>query len=238
MTSTSQSTRRRDAWLLGIAVLVAAVLVGVLVAGTRDNDQLDSAQSGGSTAVPETGPLGDLARRTPGDPMAMGAIDAPVVMIAFSDFRCSFCAQFTLETEPQLVDRYVDDGTLRIEWRDLPIFGKQSFDAARAGRAAAAQEKFWEFTHAVYADAPATGHADLTIAALESFAQQAGIPDLARFTADATGTEFDTAINADSDEAQSLGIPATPAFSVNGDPVLGAQPLSEFVDLIDTAAGA
>ena len=172
MTSTSRSTRRRDAWLLGIAVLVAAVLVGVLVAGTRGNDQLESAQSVGSNAAPETGPLGDLARRTPSDPMALGAIDAPVVMVAFSDFRCPFCAQFSLETEPQLVDRYVEDGTLRIEWRDLPIFGKQSFDAARAGRAAAAQEKFWEFTHAVYADAPATGHADLTIAALESFAQQ------------------------------------------------------------------
>ncbi|ORI20601.1 thioredoxin domain-containing protein [Rhodococcus sp. 1168] len=238
MTSTSRSTRRRDAWLLGIAVLVAAVLVGVLVAGTRGNDQLESAQRVGANAAPETGPLGDLARRTPSDPMALGAIDAPVVMVAFSDFRCPFCAQFSLETEPQLVDRYVEDGKLRIEWRDLPIFGKQSFDAARAGRTAAAQEKFWEFTHAVYADAPATGHADLTIAALESFAQQAGIPDLARFTADATGTEFDAAINADSDKARSLGIPATPAFSVNGDPVLGAQPLSEFVDLIDTAAGA
>ncbi|OZF49325.1 DsbA family protein [Rhodococcus sp. 14-1411-2a] len=244
MTSTSRSTRRRDIWLLGIAVLVAAVLVGVLVVGMDDGDEPE-ATSGASTsaepgmgATPATGPLGDLSRRAVDDPMALGAVDAPVVMIAFSDFRCPFCAQFSRETEPQLIDRYVDEGTLRIEWRDLPIFGEQSFDAARAGRAAAAQGKFWEFTHAVYADAPETGHADLTIDALEAYAQQAGVPDMERFTADATGTSFDSAITTDSDEAQSLGIPATPAFSVNGDPVLGAQPLSIFVDLIDTAAGA
>ncbi|MGB2948938.1 MAG: thioredoxin domain-containing protein [Rhodococcus sp. (in: high G+C Gram-positive bacteria)] len=237
MTSTSRSHRRRDLWLLGTAVLVAAVLVGVLLTGMRDGDRSQAVSGGGSTAAPEIGPLGDMARRTVDDPMALGAADAPVVMIAFSDFRCPFCAKFSRETEPELIDRYVDDGTLRIEWRDLPIFGQQSFDAARAGRAAAAQGRFWEFTHAVYADAPATGHADLTIEVLETYAAQAGIEDIARFTADATGTEFDAAITADSTEAQSLGIPATPAFSVNGDPVLGAQPLSEFVDLIDTAAG-
>ena len=242
MTSTSRSTRRRDIVLLAIAVVVAAVLVGALVLGTTgDGEQSEAAPDAGSSSVsgpPVMGPLGDLAHREPDDPMALGDVDAPVVMIAFSDFRCPFCAQFSRETEPQLIDRYVDTGTLRIEWRDLPIFGQQSFDAARAGRAAAAQGKFWEFTRAVYADAPETGHADLTLETLQSYAQQAGVPDLARFTAAATGTAFDAAITADSTEAQSLGIPATPAFSINGDPVLGAQPFSEFVDLIDTAAGA
>ncbi|KPH20696.1 MULTISPECIES: DsbA family protein [Rhodococcus] len=237
MTSTSHSTRRRDIWLLGIAILVAAGLVGVLVVGTSDSDEPGAATGTGASVTPKMGPLGDLANRVADDPMALGDVDAPVVMVAFSDFRCPFCAQFSRVTEPQLIDRYVDTGTLRIEWRDLPIFGQQSFDAARAGRAAAAQDKFWEFTRAVYADAPDTGHADLTPEALQTYARQAGVPDLARFTADATGTEFDVAITADSNEAKSLGIPATPAFSVNGVPVLGAQPLSEFVDLIDTAAG-
>ncbi|CCQ14296.1 DSBA oxidoreductase [Rhodococcus sp. AW25M09] len=208
-------------------------------AGSDSEADSEGATSGGATSViQQTGPLGDLSRRTVDDPMALGAVDAPVVLVAFSDFRCPFCAQFNRETEPQLIDRYVDDGTLRIEWRDLPIFGQQSFDAARAGRAAAAQGKFWEFTHAVYADAPETGHADLTMDELKAYAQQARVPDLERFTADATGTSFDSAITEDFDEAQSLGIPATPAFSVNGDPVVGAQPLSTFVDLIDNAAGA
>ncbi|MCY4669666.1 MAG: thioredoxin domain-containing protein, partial [Rhodococcus sp.] len=142
MTSTSRSTRRRDLVLLAIAVVVAAVLVGALVLGTTgDGEQSEAAPDAGSSSVsgpPAMGPLGDLAHREPDDPMALGDVEAPVVMIAFSDFRCPFCAQFSRETEPQLIDRYVDTGTLRIEWRDLPIFGPQSFDSARAERAAAA----------------------------------------------------------------------------------------------------
>lgn len=184
--------------LLGIAVLVAAVLVGVLVLGTTgDGEQSEAISATGSSSAsghPAMGPLGDLAHRVADDPMALGDVDAPVVMIAFSDFRCPFSAQFSRETEPQLIDRYVDAGTLRIEWRDLPIFGQQSFNAARAGRAASAQDKFWEFTRAVYADAPETGHADLTLEALQTYSQQAGVPVLTRFTADATGSTFDAAI--------------------------------------------
>ena len=160
--------------------------------------------------------------------MAQGSVAAPVTLIEFADFRCPFCAQFARTTEPQLIDRYVSPGVLRIEWRDMPIFGEQSMAAARAGRAAAAQGRFWPFVNAVYQDAPAKGHPDLTAAALRGFARQAGVPDLARFTADAAGTSFDSAINGDLHVANRFGISSTPAFSVHGTPVLGAQPTEVF----------
>ncbi len=234
-----RSTRRRDLWLLGIAAAVAVALAAALaVTAGGDDSRADSARGGSQLGpVAAMGPLGDIARRVPGDPLAVGALDAPVVMVQFSDFRCPFCAQFSRDTEPALIDKYVDAGVLRIEWRDLPIFGDQSFAAARAGRAAAAQGKFWEFAHAVYATAPQTGHPDLTMEALTEFARVAGVPDIDRFTAAAAGATFDEAISRDANSAQSLGIPATPAFSVNGTPVLGAQPIAQFEALIDSAAG-
>lgn len=234
-----RSTRHRDLWLLGIAAAVAVALAAALAfTAGKDDSRADSARGDSQLGpVVAMGPLGDIARRVPGDPLAVGAVDAPVVMVQFSDFRCPFCAQFSRDTEPVLIDKYVNAGVLRIEWRDLPIFGDQSFAAARAGRAAAAQGKFWEFTRAVYADAPQTGHPDLSIERLTGFARTAGIADIDRFTADATGSTFDDLISRDASSAQSLGIPATPAFSVNGTPVIGAQPVAEFVALIDSAAG-
>nr|WP_257235708.1 DsbA family protein [Rhodococcus pyridinivorans] len=33
-----------------------------------------------------------MSRRIDGDPLAIGAVDAPVVMVAYSDYRCPFCA--------------------------------------------------------------------------------------------------------------------------------------------------
>jgi protein-disulfide isomerase len=130
----------------------------------------------------------------------------------------------------------VKSGVLRIEWRDMPIFGAQSLAAARAGRAAAAQGRFWPFVNVVYQAAPATGHPDLTTATLQGFAQQAGVPDIGRFVADAAGTSFDAAIDADLQVANRFGISTTPAFSVHGTPVLGAQPTEVFTKLIDNLA--
>ncbi len=62
------------------------------------------------------------------------------------------------------------------------------------------------------------------------------MPDLNRFDADAASTRYDAAIHADLIQAQSLGIPSTPAFSINGHPVLGAQPTDTFTKLIDDLA--
>lgn len=179
------------------------------------------------------GPFGDLAHRVAGDPLAEGSVDAPVVMVMFSDFRCPFCAEFSRTTEPVLVKKYVDTGILRVEWRDFPIFGAQSTAAAIAGRAAAAQGWFFPFTHAVYAAAPQTGHPDLSAADLIGFARKAGVPDRAAFTAAMNSPAAAKAVAADLDQASSLGVPSTPAFVINGYPLVGAQPLAEFTALID-----
>jgi protein-disulfide isomerase len=242
-----KNTRRRDLILLSIAVLVAITLTTVILTRrTHPADTLPRSASDtsvvaaprSSAAPPRTpmGPLGDLARRQPGDPLAQGSSTAPTVLVEFADMRCPFCAQFSRTTEPVLIDRYVNTGILRIEWRDMAIFGPQSTAAARAARAAAAQGRFWPFTQTVYATAPPEGHPDLTTAALHDFARQAGVPDLDRFDTDAASTRFDAAIHADLMQAQGLGIPSTPAFSINGHPVLGAQPVDTFTALIDDLA--
>lgn len=179
--------------------------------------------------------MGDLARRTPGDPLALGHPDAPVVMVMFSDFRCPFCAKFSRDTEQQLVDQYVNPGKLRIEWRDDPIFGPASVRAAQAGRAAAAQGRFWQFNRAVFAVAPERGHPDLPDARLQQFAQQAGVPDMAKFDADMDAPATAAAVQSDIDQAGTLGVPSTPAFVINGNPILGAQPIDQFRSAIDGA---
>ncbi|NGP09451.1 thioredoxin domain-containing protein [Rhodococcus sp. 14C212] len=234
MTSPDRTSRsRRDLWLLGALGLVAVVLLAWLVV-----DRTGDTENTVAETAPEMGPVGDLSRRIDGDPLALGAVDAPVVMVAYSDYRCPFCAKFSRDTEPVLVEKYVDEGILRIEWRDLPIFGEQSMAAARAGRAAAAQGKFWEFATAVYAASPERGHPDLSAEALRGFAEAAGVPDLDRFAQDATGASADQSIYGDVLEANAIGVSSTPSFVVNGTPVLGAQPVAVFEQVIEAAAGS
>jgi protein-disulfide isomerase len=229
-------------------VVVAVALIGYLVTGGLGSGPEEgsvtappgtsgapSASSGETAAV---GPLGDIARRQEGDPLALGSVDAPVVMTIFSDYRCPFCAKFSRETEQQLIDEYVDDGRLRIEWRDFPIFGAESTLAAQAGRAAAAQGKFWEFTKAIYADSPERAHPDLPEERLIDYAGQVGVSDIAKFRSDMHSPQVQQAVQQDLMEGTSLGVSGTPAFVVNGHPIMGAQPIDRFRAQIDQALEA
>ncbi|TDZ78220.1 Disulfide bond formation protein D precursor [Mycobacteroides salmoniphilum] len=217
--------RQRDIWIAGILGVVIIVLATYLF--------LD--HSSKSTASPATSHHNSLARLHADDPMALGPVDAPVVLVIYSDYRCPFCAKFSRDTEPQLVERYVNTGKLRIEWRDLPIFGAQSVQAAKAGRAAAEQRRFWEFNRAVFRHAPDRGHAELTDQVLLERAREAAVPDLARFQAAFTGDRLLPAVDQDIQEAVAIGAASTPVFVINDKPVVGAQPLDVFVSVIEQA---
>jgi protein-disulfide isomerase len=169
------------------------------------------------------------------DPMALGDPDAPVVMISYSEFQCPFCGRFARETEPDLVERFVDTGVLRIEWRDFPYLGEESILAAMAARAASEQGQFWPFHDELFTDQPQPNSGRLTTAFLEEIAVELGL-DVEQFRSDMNSPETMSAIDADFDEALSVGVNGTPAFIINGEPVFGAQPTSVFVDVIERAA--
>ncbi len=230
----------KDVAFIGGLLVIAVALILYLVMDSPDDGAPAAEPPASSTQLAPSAPNDasslSVERRVVNDPLALGEVDAPIVMVMFADYRCPFCAKFSRDTEPELVERFVSNGTLRLEWRDFPIFGDQSVLAARAGRAAAEQGKFWDFNHAVFAVAPDRGHADLTEEALIGFAEQVGVPDIDKFAAGMRGPTFDAAINADLAEATSLGVPSTPAFIVNGDPILGAQPTEEFERAIEAAA--
>ncbi|WP_295624293.1 thioredoxin domain-containing protein [uncultured Corynebacterium sp.] len=219
-----------------IALVVVILLIlgvgGYMLWGGSDSGN-GSASNGAESDSGDEG-LSFLARRDEGDPMAKGDVDAPVVIVNYSDWRCPFCAKFARDMEPTLTEEYVDTGKVRIEWRDMPIFGDQSMLGARAGRAAAEQDKFHDFHRVVMAAAPERGHAELTEQTLMDFAEEAGIPDLEKFRADFTSDRFDEAIEADAEEGALYGVNTTPTFIVGKEVVVGAQPLELFVDAIES----
>ena len=144
--------------------------------------------------------------------MALGEADAPVVMVAYSEFQCPYCGKFARDTEPVLVEKYVESGTLRIEWRDFPYLGPESTVAARGGRAAAAQDRFWEFERAMYEDQlpPNSGRLDEDY--LVAVAEDIGL-DVDRFRKDLASPESERAVQEDFVEGQAIGVTGTPAFS-------------------------
>ncbi|MEU7581937.1 DsbA family protein [Streptomyces sp. NPDC041068] len=228
---------------IGAGVAVAAVLLGVAsYTATKPED------AGGSTvkeeaagSAPSAGEqpgvypeLEKLARRDAKDPLAQGRADAPVVMVEYADFKCGFCGKFARDTEPGLVKKYVDEGTLRIEWRNFPIFGEDSERAARGAWAAGRQGRFWQFHEAAYAEgSKEKGFGDDR---LKELAKDAGVEDVDRFVADVDSDAAKAAVKKDQEEAYGLGATSTPSFLVNGRPISGAQPDQVFDQAIEAAA--
>lgn len=231
-------TSRTKPLLISAGVALAAVTLGLVSwQATAPEDRTGRAGSGSAAAAaPDSGPaaaLRALARRDPGDKLAAGRADAPVVLIAYSDFRCGYCATFARDTEPELVERYVEDGTLRIEWRNFPLFGAESEAAAKAAWAAGRQDRFAAFHRAAYAEG--AKEKGFGAARLLELAREAGVPDLDRFRRDLAGEEAAAALRKDQEEGYRIGVSSTPSFLVNGRPIAGAQPTAVFAAAIAEA---
>ncbi|MFB9909138.1 DsbA family protein [Allokutzneria oryzae] len=227
-------------WLVPALVVVALVAL-VYVSAGRDGGSQETAAA---PVVPTvsvqprddgtTGTIDEsVARRKEGDPYAMGRVDAPVVLVEFADYRCPYCVKFATDTKPELIRRYVDNGTLRIEWRDYPMFGEESENAALAARAAGKQGKFWPYHELAFAEAPRQGRASFPRERLVEIAKRVGVADLKRFETDLADPALAEEIRADIAEGRRLGVTGTPAFVLNGRPLVGARPLDEFVAAIE-----
>ncbi|MBC3186676.1 thioredoxin domain-containing protein [Corynebacterium sp. zg-331] len=164
--------------------------------------------------------LADIHRVNPADPFALGAQDATVVISYFSDFACPACAAYAKETEPKIIEEYVNKGRVRIEWNDFPFLGESSILAAQGGRAAAAQGKFWEYKEALYGKFTGNEHPTYGVDDLVGFAEQAGVPDLDRFRTDLESNKYAGTIIQALTYGTALGINSTPSFVINGVPVL------------------
>ncbi|WP_406094509.1 DsbA family protein [Streptomyces sp. NBC_01013] len=227
--------------IYGAGVVVAAALLGYVsyraTAPDAPGPGSSSSVVAGVTADPDEGvypELAKLARRDAGDRLARGRADAPVVLIEYADFKCGYCGKFARDTEPALVKKYVDNGTLRIEWRNFPIFGSESEAAARASWAAGQQGRFWEFHRAAYAEG--VKEKGFGKDRLKALAREAGVPDLDRFVRDTDGAAAAAAVSKDQEQGYGIGATSTPSFLINGRPIAGAQPAETFTQAIEQAA--
>ena len=252
-TRTQSRTNRATVITLVVIAVILAVLAAVLLqnVASRHHQAAATSQTSASdsaAAVPEPVPAPPVAdqqtlelihseiHRDPADGQAKGKVDAPVVMVIYSDFACPFCTQFARNVEPEL-NKLVKEGTLRIEWRDLAQISPTSPLAAQAGRAAAKQGKFWEFHDAVYAAADPKGHPTYTEDSLVDFAKKAGVADLSKFRTDMTAAETVKAVSESTDHVHSIGIQGTP-FMIVGETFISGYQDAEYMKAVINSQAA
>lgn len=153
----------------------------------------------------------------------LGPPDAPITIIEFSDFTCGYCRKFHLETFNQLLDTYPDQ--IRFIYRNFPVVG--GFEAALASLCAGEQGKYWEYHDLLF-----TGDLAMGRSAYLQYAEELGL-DTEALSECIDSQRFAHRVEADYSYARSMGISGTPSFLINGIPVIGAQPLETFIQIID-----
>lgn len=243
MATQSVHNRQRSTrlWITGIlagVVILIVAIIGVIAQNQAAPAAAPAPTASAPGAEPSDAPqLSQLARRDPADAAAKGAVDAPVVIIEYADFRCAYCAVFANEVLPSLMTDYVDAGLVRIEWRDAPVLGETSADAAIAAHAAGAQGLFWEYNAAIYATSP-TGKTEWTRDALLGIAATVPGLDVDAFTVALDDPAHAQRVVREAQESTAIGVSSTPTFIVGNTPVRGAQPLSAFRDVIEQELAA
>jgi protein-disulfide isomerase len=160
---------------------------------------------------------------------SLGSPSAPVTIIEFSDFQCSFCKRFWAETLPKLKEAYINTGKARFSYRHFAILGKHSEQAALASECAAEQGKFWEYHDQLFKN---QGGLAFTEAKLKQYASDIGL-NLGIFgTCLGTG-KYREKVERETEAAANLGGRGTPLFIVSQRPLVGAQPYSVFQKMID-----
>jgi protein-disulfide isomerase len=158
-----------------------------------------------------------------GDAPVTGPRDAPVTIVAWSDYACAYCnrVQGALDHLARLYP-----GQLRWVHRTLPLDDDNTL-AAEAAIAADAQGRFLPMNDRLYA---LGGRVDR--ATVELIARELGL-DMLRFRADLDARRYRPRIDLDAADARRLGIAGTPMFFVNGRPLHGNQSVQSFVEVVD-----
>jgi len=164
-----------------------------------------------------------------GNGPTLGTTVAPVTIVEFSDFQCSFCKKFWADTLPRLKETHIKKGQVRFIYRHFAILGKHSVEAAKGAECAGEQGKFWEYHDKLFSN---QGGLAFTNAKLRRYAQELGL-ERRPFSRCLDSDTYVKKIEGETAVAAFLGARGTPTFFANGRLLAGAQPFEVFQNVIE-----
>jgi protein-disulfide isomerase len=164
------------------------------------------------------------------DDYVKGEKNAPVTIIEFSDYECPFCGRFYSQTLPQIEEKYVKTGKVKMVYRDFPLgFHPKAEPAAIAANCAGEQGKYYEMHDLLFENQPSLSDANY-----KKWAGELGL-DAGKFATCLKDPKQKAEVQKDMRDGQAAGVQGTPAFFINGQLISGAQPFPAFEQAIEAA---
>ncbi len=207
----SQSSPSRTPMVIAGGLTLIVIVVAIVWAlGRSDNRQ----ESAGVGEMVYHGIQGGI---TPEGLPYLGSTDAPVVLTEFTDFICSHCQMYNLQTEDGILQDYVATGQVQYVLHYYSSGSPLSLQAIDAAMCAADQGLYFQFQRAFFEN-PATTREDFI-----ARAREVGL-DIGQFTACWDASQHRNELLNHIQTARKMGVTATPTFKVNDQFVIGHRP--------------
>lgn len=171
-----------------------------------------------------------------------GSDSAQLNVVEFGDYQCPFCEKFFQETEPQIMQNYVNTGKVKFYFEGVLFVGPDSLTLGQGSWCANEQGKYYEYHDQMYSNQGRENSGWGTPDKVKALA--AGITglDTQKFNACLDSKKYESRVQQLTSFAQNVGVTGTPTNFIGNDqkgyiPIVGAQPYDVFKQVIDKQLG-
>jgi len=244
--TTKQSSKLTIHWPslgIGAIIAIACIFFGVMMTNMVD---IESTQILDEITINEIGSIKKptFSSFTDNASPILGDENAPLTLIEFGDYQCTYCKKFFRETVESILINYVETGKVKMLFKDFIVVdgvvgGNDSMNAANAAHCANDQGMFWQFHSTLYNNWAGEGTGWISSEQLNKFANTLEL-DTNEFSNCVSELKWKKLVNASHDDAIALGVTATPTFFVidenrNVLKITGAQHYDVFKEVFDSA---
>ena len=166
----------------------------------------------------------------------MGLANAPISIVEFGDYQCTFCYKFHQNTLNQIKMEYIDTGKANYIFRDFPLNGPDSVLVAEASYCADDQGKYWQYHNIVFKNWAGENTGWINMDSIVEFAAQVDL-DIFEFNTCIAEHKYHQKVIDNENYAMIIGINATPTFLIFDDKqfikIIGAQELETFQNALN-----
>ena len=166
----------------------------------------------------------------------MGNQDAPITILEWGDYQCTFCYKFHQDTLDIINEDFIKTGKVKLVFKDFPLNGPDSFLAAEAAYCAQDQGKYWQYHDELYKNWGGERTGWITRDSLDKFGTTVNL-DLNKFNNCLNEHKYQEKVISLHEFGKEIGIDATPSFLVFNDEkiikIRGNQPLEVFLKTFD-----
>ena len=222
---------------IGAGVAIACIFCGVLLVNMIDTEPtqiLDEITISEITATEKPTTASFYGNASP----ILGDINAPLTLVEFGDYQCTFCKKFFDETEKSILMNYVETGKVKVLFKDFIVVNEDSVNAASAAHCANDQKMFWQYHSTLYNNWDGEGTGWASSEQLHQFASTLGL-DMNEFSECMSQSKWKDMVLSSHADGRTLGVDATPTFFIIDEnnealKIIGAQRYDVFQEVFDS----